>query len=118
MKMRPIDTDKDVLPVLSSMDMLDAGEALAALIDDKLNLLLGEWWEQPSYGNAIFSMIKESRMTPSDVNTLSNYLSDFIRSTPGVLDVTNIKSSIANREFVYSCTVEYDKGTLNVSYEI
>ena len=50
MILRPVDDNGDVLPVLSSGDLLRGAEAVAQLVRDRLTLFIGEWWENSSVG--------------------------------------------------------------------
>ena len=47
---------------------------------------------------------------------LANYLSDYIRKTPGVMDVREVKCSFEGGQFRYECTVETGAGTARISY--
>ena len=48
MLLRPVDASGDILPVLSSSDLESDPESVALLVRDRLNLLSGEWWENPA----------------------------------------------------------------------
>ena len=113
---RPLDEAGDILPVLSSGDLLRGTEAVAALVRERLNLLTGDWWENPAWGNEALDMLQESRLTEEESQTLASYLSTYIRETPGVRDVTGVSFSAEGRTFRYSCTVETDTGSAEISY--
>ena len=66
MKLRPEDQNGDVLPVLHVSDMLSGSLAVAKLVEDRLNLYAGDWWENPSWGNEILRMLQEGRLTEAD----------------------------------------------------
>ena len=114
---RPVDETSDILPVLSASDMLTGVLAEAELVRNRLKLLTGEWWENPDWGNGILEMLKESRLTEADQQVLSNYISGYIRKTPGVLDVREGKVSVEGRRFRYSCEIVTENGTANIQYE-
>ena len=82
----------------------------------KLNLLTGDWWENPEWGNGVLELLRESRLTETDRQILANYLSDYIRKTPGVMDVREVKCSFEGGQFRYECTVETGAGTARISY--
>ena len=63
-------------------------------------------------------MLKETRYTEADQRTLASYLSSYIRETPGVLDVRDVRFSLEGRQFRYSCTVETEEGTAGLRYEL
>ena len=50
MLLRPVDASGDILPVISSSVLLSGPEAVALLVQDRLSLLRGEWWENPENG--------------------------------------------------------------------
>ena len=113
---RPLDENGDILPVLSSGDLLRGTEAVAALVRERLNLLTGDWWENPAWGNEVLDMLQESRLTEEEAQPLASYLSSYIRETPGVRDVVGVSFSAGDRTFRYSCTVETDTGSADISY--
>ena len=113
---RPADASADILPVLSAADLLTGIRAETQLIRDRLNLLTGDWWENPEWGNGILELLRESRLTETDRQILANYLSDYIRKTPGVVDVREVKCSFEGGQFRYECTVDTGAGTARISY--
>ena len=118
MIMRPVDENGDILPVRSSSDLVKGARAVALLAEDRLNLLAGEWWENPSRGNEILQMLQDSRLTESDQQALGTYLSSYIRETNGVRDVRDVEFSVNGRQFTFSCTVITDDGPVTVHYEL
>ena len=97
MKLRPVDAAGDVLPVLSSGDMVSGPEAVALLVKYRLSLLRGEWWENPNLGFGILDTLRFSRLTEADAPTLA--------------------SSITDYKFSYECTVRTEAGMTHVIYE-
>ena len=118
MSCRPVDASGDILPVLRSSDLLRGRQAAAELVRDRLRLLSGDWWENPSWGNAIVEMLKESRLTEADGRAIASYLSSYVRETAGVLDVRDVQYSMEEGRLRFSCVIESDKGSANVQYEI
>ena len=106
---RPVDEAGDILPVLSAFDLLTGARAEAELVRNRLKLLTGEWWENPEWGNGILEMLKE---------LLANYISGYIRKTPGVLDVREVKVSVEGRRFRYFCEIVTENGTARVEYDL
>ena len=117
MRIRGRDENGDILPVLGLADLVSGGEAVALLVKDRLTMYTGEWWENPEWGNGILEMLKESRLTEADQQVLANYISGYIRKTPGVLDVREVKVSVEGRRFRYSCEIVTENGTARVQYE-
>ena len=118
MLLRPVDASGDILPVLSSSDLVSDPESVVLLVRDRLNLLSGEWWENPSWGCEIFDMIRSGRVTESDISTLASYLSSYIHATPGVKSVEDVQTAVSGRQFTYSCQALTEQGSSPVQYEV
>ncbi len=117
MLIRPVDASGDILPVLSSSDMLSGPEAVALLVQDRLSLLQGEWWENPGYGFGILNLLQSSRLTDADASVLASQITEYIRQTDGVLEVEDVRFVVTGRKFSYSCTVRTKEGTAGVDYQ-
>ena len=87
MLLRPVDASGDILPVLSSSALISDPEAVALLVQDRLSLLRGEWWEDPENGFFVLDILQGSRITEADAASISSQISAYIRETPGVRDV-------------------------------
>ena len=118
MIVRATDACGDILPVLSLSDMFTGKQAEAELTKDRLNLLTGEWWENPSWGNEIFDLLKESRLTEADQQVIAAYLSSYIRKTPGIQDVRNVSVFVVNRQLHFSCEIETGEGSETIHYSL
>lgn len=118
MILRPTDAFGDILPVLSLSDMMTGKRAGAELTRNWLNLFTGEWWENLSWGNEILDMLRESRLTEADQQVLATYLSSYIRKIPGVQDVKDVKISIENKQFHFTCEVETEEGSETIQFDV
>ena len=118
MILRPVDDNGDVLPVISPSVLLRGAPAVACLVEDRLNLFAGEWWESPARGNRIIEMLRESRLTEADAQALANYLTEYIRKTDGVEEVREVSFSVEGRRFSYTCTVVTDEGSMEIHYAL
>ena len=118
MMLRPTDEYGDILPVTDSASLLKGTQAAARLIRDRLELLAGDWWENPALGNGILQMMQESRLAEPDLQTLANSLALYIRQTPGVRDVRDAAVTAEGRAFSFSCKVETEDGSANINYEL
>ena len=117
MILRPVEASGDILPVLSSAALLRDAPAVARLVKDRLEMLSGEWWENPAWGNAAVEMLQESRFTEGDLQTLASYITSYIRETPGVQDVDEVTFSVSDgRQFSCSCIVVTDSGSEEIIY--
>ena len=108
---RPTDSAGDILPVLSSADLLTGPEALAAALSDHLNLHYADWWEYDSRGNEVFDMIAASRYTARDADALSSYLVSYIQEFPGIRSVTDPSASFSGHTFSFSARVIPEEGS-------
>ena len=118
MRMRPTDENGDVLPVLHTGEMFSGALAVASLVESRLQLYAGDWWENPARGHEILRMLQEGRLTQADAQALSTYLTEYVRETPGVQDVMDIRFSVEGHRFNWSCTVLTEYGSASVSFEI
>ena len=118
MILRPTDASGDILPVLSSSALLHGAPAVARLVQDRLELLSGDWWENPARGNGILEMLRESRLTDADRQVLASYLTEYIRKTEGVEDVRDVSFRVSGRTFLYTCIAETDSGSTEIRFNI
>ena len=116
MILRPVDDTGDILPVLSPSVLLRGAPAVARLVEERLNLFAGEWWENPARGNRIIEMLRESRLTEADARALAAYLTSYIRDTPGVEEIKDTVFSVEGRRFSYACTVVTEEGEAGISF--
>ena len=118
MLLRPVDASGDILPVISSSVLLSGPEAVALLVQDRLSLLRGEWWENPENGFFILDTLQGSRISEADASALSSQISAYVRETPGVREVEDVRYSVSGRVFSWSCSVRTKEGTAAVLYEL
>ena len=118
MRLRPTDDTGDILPVRNTAALLTGAEAAAELVRCRLNLLPGEWWENPDHGCAVFRMLREDRLTAADKTALAAYLTAYIRATPGVRTLDRVSAGVSGRQFTYSCEIRTEGGTADVSYSL
>jgi len=116
MRMRPVDENGDMLPVLMGNGMLSGSAAVAALAEDRLKLYAGDWWENPSWGNEILRMLQEGRLTEADAQSLSTYLAGYVRNTSGVKEVQEERWMLEGGRFSWGCMVITEYGTAEIEY--
>ena len=114
MTFRTLSNTNDMRPILASSDLESGIKAIASAVYSRLNLFKGEWWEDRTLGFALPDFLIEGVQTASDAQTLANYITSYIATTPGVTSVTNIQYTLA-REMTYSCKVHSDKETTTIS---
>ena len=117
MILRPVDASGDLLPVLSSSDLLSGPEAVARLVQYRLSLLRGEWWENPENGFFLFDEMREGRITEAEASVVASQITAYIRETPGVRDAENVRFTVSGRRFSWSCEIRTEDGTAEVLYE-
>ena len=115
MYIRPTAASGDILPVLSSSDLLSGPEAIAQLVKYRLSLLQGEWWENESLGFPLPESLCSGRPTGADAQALSSQVTAYIRETPGVRDVEDVRSEVSGRQFSYTCSIRTEEGTASIS---
>ena len=118
MLIRPVDESGDILPVLESASMLRGAGAVARLVKDRLELLAGEWWENPAWGNEVLEMLRSSRLTEANSQALANYITSYIRQTPGVLEVEDVKFSMDGSRSFCSCRIDTEDGSAEIDYSL
>jgi len=119
MILRPLDTSGDIMPVLSSSALLLGAEAVARLVKERLELLSGEWWENPAWGNAALDMLREARFTEADSQALASYLTSYIRETPGVQEIEDVTfATETGRRFSFRCRIMTEDGSTKINYEL
>ena len=116
MLLRPVDASGDILPVISSSVLLSGPEAVALLVQDRLSLLRGVWWENPENGFFILDTLQGSRVTEADASALSSQITAYVRETPGVRDVEDVRFSVEGRQFSYACEIRTKVGNAEVNY--
>ena len=117
MILRPVDAAGDILPVLSSRALLSGPEAVARLVEYRLSLLAGEWWENAGMGFSILEVMRTSRLTENSASALASMITSYIRETNGVQEVEDVHFSVSGRVFSYSCSVRTEEGSASVSYD-
>ena len=105
MIIRPVDENGDILPVLVSASLLKGAGAVTRLVKDRLEMLAGDWWENPAWGNPVI-----------DMQALANYITSYIRQTDGVLEVEDVVFSMEGKTFSYSCLVDTEDGSAEIDY--
>ncbi len=106
---RPADPSGDILPVLSSADLVSRPEGVAAGLQDHLNLFAGDWWEYADKGNEILELMALSRRT-DQAQTLSSCLRTYLQSFPAVRSLSDVRAVFVGRELRFSCTAHTETG--------
>ena len=116
MILRLVDATGDILPVLSSRDLLFGPEAVARLIADKLSLLQGDWWENPEEGFFVLEFMKEDRFSEANAPMFASRVTEFIRGCEGVFEVDDVSFEAEGRTFRYACRLLTEEGPATLEY--
>ena len=110
MLFRPVDENGDMMPVLTSSQMLTGGEAVRMAAEARVALVEGEWWEDPELGFRMYSMLIDSARA-GDAQMLENYITAYLAQTQGCTGVINTSVELKNRGIYYNCTLLADDGS-------
>ena len=56
-------------------------------------------------------------LTEAGASALSSVITSYIRETPGVAEVEDVRFAVSGRQFSYSCMVRTGDGSAAVAYE-
>ena len=107
MRCRPVDENGDMMPVRDSSQMLYGSDAVAAAVDSRLDLVIGDWWEDRSLGFEVPQFLIDGlRASDSNAEMLLNYISAYIMQTQGVLMIDYADYSLVKRHFAADISVK------------
>lgn len=93
-------------PIFDPSQALVNGPAVAQAIETRLNLFLGEWWENLSLGLAVFQSMLGKPGTSRQQNANSLLIQQQIMTlAPYVTGVNSIEFDFVDGRFTYSCKV-------------
>lgn len=92
-------------------------DAVAQIILTTVRLLEGEWWEDVTQGTPLFQTILGTTAGQKALQASSAALQARIESVPFVTSLSNVSASFSktDRTFSFSCLVQTQFGTLQVS---
>lgn len=113
MRYRALEGDGDMIAGHGSADYLQEAEAVGQAVKTRLLLLYNEWWEDAEDGLPLFEKIAGTR----DTGTAELEIRKRIASTRDVTDVLDFTTSLKDRKFAVTCTVNtvYGQTTVEVS---
>lgn len=102
---RATDANGDMIIGIGDSVLITGREAMSQVIRTRLAAGNGEWWEGdagaiPWHTDVIGAMLRENRLRELDLMVVNR-----IMDTVGVTGVDDVRSSIANRTYHFSCTV-------------
>ena len=109
MRYRPLDANGD-FTVLTPF-LFDSVAAVAQAVRTNLNLFQGEWFLDVTNGLPFYQKIAGRQQT----NTPDAYIKQRILATQGVVSILAYTSSITNRSFSVTATINTIYGTTTVT---
>ena len=114
---RQLDSNHDPLWGLGQANYLVNIQAVAQIIQTKLLLFEGEWWQNLNEGLPLFQSILGSS-SGKKPDAISLLIQTRILQTPFVTGIENVITTFStNRKFTFSCTVLTEFGPLTVIYQ-
>ena len=110
MRTRPLGPDGDFVPVYSLSQMASGSDAVRQVVDLRLRLNRGEWWEDEEIGFQVPEFLTESARS-GDVDLLSKYVSMYISQTMGVRAIEDVLATFSGHDMTYTCVVLTEDGT-------
>ena len=112
------DSNGDWMPMVSLGDGITKSEAVARLIEDRLRIFQGEWWENASIGNPALEMLRMFRPTEANQTQLINAITAYIQETEGVIAVEDVFGLMINGRIPYGCIVQTVYGKAEINTEL
>lgn len=112
MRYRRLNENNDYVLGSGNFDFLTDIDAFAQAIKTKLQLLLGEWWEDLSDGLPLFQSILGQ--TGNNKNNIDLLIQKRILETPNIKKIQYWESSLANRIYTFYATIDTVYGYINV----
>lgn len=110
MRTRPLGPDGDYVPIYSLSQMASGSDAVRQVVDLRLRLNRGEWWEDEEIGFQVPEFLTESARS-GDVDLLSKYISMYISQSMGVRAIEDVLATFTGHDMTYTCVVLTDDGT-------
>ena len=116
MIVRPLDENGDMMPVYSLDQMKSGKEAVAQVVDLRLNLYYGEWWEDPDLGFRV-PLFLINNVRNGDVALLGNYIASYVTDTQGIRNVSDVRIVKHGHNLTVDLIARTDEGR-NVKVEV
>ena len=110
MRVRPLDEQGDYIPIYNTDQMITGKDAVAQVVNVRLQFYYGEWWEDRTLGFRAPEFLVNSARS-GDTNLLSKYIASYISGTEGVRAVTDIVSTMEEHVLRFYCRVITNEGT-------
>lgn len=111
---RKRDENGDMIWGHGSQDYLTGLDAMAEVIRSRLQAIRGEWWEGDETALPYYDEIITAYQTDQNRAIIDLMIIERIMDTRGVLSVSDVSSSLKNRQYVFKCNVKTVYGTTPV----
>ena len=71
----------------------------------------------PEWGFFVLETLQSSRLTESETAAVSAQISAYIRETPGVLEVEDVRFAVSGWQFFDACSVRTGEGSAQIRFE-
>jgi len=113
MKIRPLDGNGDIMPVTKLEDLIEGAPAVSQVITMRMQLLYGEWWEDPELGFRVPEFLAGNARS-GDVDLLAKYIASYVSDTQNVMGVENVSAVYSSHRIVFYCLAVTDEGESSV----
>ena len=119
MILHTLDATGDWLPAASPAALCAGAEAVGQLARFRLNLLRGDWWEDPDLGCDSLERMRSAPRSDAALERLASSLTASIAETPEVLSVRDVSISRGpdGRTAAYSCRLLTPYGETELAFE-
>lgn len=98
-------------PIFADGTSLTNAAAVEQAVVTRLNLFLGEWWENLNDGLPVFQVILGQLASQRGQAAMQLAIQQNIQGAPYVLSVTKVETSFINGQFKFSATYTTTFGT-------
>ena len=110
MRFRPLTSTGDMRPVGYASEMWTDTDAVAAAVRSRMDLAVGEWWEDETVGFELPDFLMRGIRGNADCQMMVNYILAYIQKTPGVVGISSATYKVVGRECYIDLTVETEFG--------
>jgi hypothetical protein len=107
--------DANYDPIFAGGASLTNAAAVQQAVLTRLNLFLGEWWEDLSIGLPVFQKILGQLASTRGQAAMQLAIQQRIEGTPYVTSVTKVETVFTDNAFKFSATFQTSFGTVTVS---
>lgn len=89
MNIRPLDEHGDIVPVSDLSQMASGKKAVGEIVNLRLQLYHGEWWENRDAGFRVPELLMNN-VRNGEVSLLANYIATYVSESEGVRGVSDV----------------------------